>query len=205
MVTEPYPEGPQRGGAVRSSAGSKALSGSKRLYRALRKNKGQALVEFAIVVPLMMLIVLAGADFGIAYNYKNDQTNLAAEALRYAEVNACSACGSSSIEDFIKSTADTAALRNGVSAGSWGIQSPGVQISFCVPSSGSTATIGQVGTPIEAQATSNYLWLPFLKLGTAGITATSIGRIEQPYNTAIPATNAYSQGSGGHPALGMCP
>ncbi len=104
MVNEPYPEGPQRGATVPSSAGS------RRLLRALRENKGQALVEFALVVPLMMLIVLAAADFGVAYNYKNDQTNMAAEALRYAEVNTCAPCGGSSIEDFIKSTADTGAL-----------------------------------------------------------------------------------------------
>ena len=35
---------------------------------------GQALVEFALVLPLLLLLVLGMVDFGKAYNYWNDVT-----------------------------------------------------------------------------------------------------------------------------------
>ena len=59
----------------------------------LRSSRGQSLVEFAIILPVIMLVVLGIIDFGRAYNYKNDQTSLANQAVRYAEVNDCPACG----------------------------------------------------------------------------------------------------------------
>ena len=55
----------------------------------LRSSRGQSLVEFAIILPVILLIVLGILDFGRAYNYKNDQTSLANQAVRYAEVNDC--------------------------------------------------------------------------------------------------------------------
>ena len=48
---------------------------------------GQALVEFALVLPLLLLLVLGMVDFGKAYNYWNDATHLTAEAARFAAVN----------------------------------------------------------------------------------------------------------------------
>ena len=59
----------------------------------VRSSQGQSAVEFAIVLPVILLIVLGILDFGRAYNYKNDETSLANQALRYAEVNDCPACG----------------------------------------------------------------------------------------------------------------
>ena len=153
--------------------------------------KGQALVEFALVVPMILLLALGIFDFSQAYNYKNDQTSLANQALRYAEVNACSGCSGSPIEDYIKTTADSSQLRSGTS-GSFGIAQPGVTISFCLPQAGTT---GAIGDPLEAKATSTYRWLPFLSLGNVTITATAIGRIEQAYNTVTPSSNAYANGT----------
>jgi hypothetical protein len=38
-------------------------------------------------------------ELGQAFNYQNDLTNMANQAIRYAEVNSCQACGSSTVED----------------------------------------------------------------------------------------------------------
>ena len=89
----------------------------RRLLRATLREKGQALVEFAMVVPLLLLLVLGVADFGLAYNYKNDQTSMANQALRYAVVNSCTVCGGQSIEDYVKTTADSPELEHGNSSG----------------------------------------------------------------------------------------
>jgi len=47
----------------------------------LRDTNGQAVVELAPVVPV--LILLGILDFGRAFNYQNDETHLANEAVRY--------------------------------------------------------------------------------------------------------------------------
>ena len=157
----------------------------------LRGQSGQALVEFALIVPLILLLVVGIFDFSQAYNFKNDQTSLANQALRYAEVNACKVCGATPIEDYVKTTADSPDLQSG-SSGTFGVASPGVTISFCLPQAGTT---GAVGDAIEAKATSTYRWLPFLNLGTVTITATAIGRIETAYNSVTPSSNAYANGT----------
>ena len=64
----------------------------------LADRSGQALVEFALVVPLILAIVLGIVDFGRAYNYKNDVTSLANQAARLAEVNSCAVCNGMSID-----------------------------------------------------------------------------------------------------------
>jgi hypothetical protein len=150
-------------------------SAGRQLLAAALHEKGQALLEFAIVVPLLLLLVLGIADFGLAYNYKNDQTSLANQALRYGVVNQCAPCMSGqTIEDYVKTTADSGNLENGNTPGSFGIQQPGVTITFCLPN-GST---GHAGEPLEAKATSTYDWLPFLNLGSVTIESSAIGRIE---------------------------
>ena len=44
-------------------------------------------MEFALVLPLLLLLVFGMLDFGKAYNYWNDATHLTAEGARYAAVN----------------------------------------------------------------------------------------------------------------------
>ncbi len=134
-----------------------------------------------MIVPLVALLFLGIADFGLAWNYKNDETSLANQALRYAEVNSCPQCGAGSIESFVKSTADSTELQTG-SGGTFGIQSPGVTISFCRPP-GST---GAVGDSLQANAVATYKWLPFLALGDATLKSTAIGRIEVNPNSPGP-------------------
>ena len=54
---------------------------------AIRDESGTALVEFAFVLPLLLVLVLGIADFGRAFNYWIDSTHLANVAARYAAVN----------------------------------------------------------------------------------------------------------------------
>jgi hypothetical protein len=155
-----------------------------------RNADGQALVELALVIPVVLMIILGILDFGRAYNYQNNETSLANQALRYAEVNACSACNGQPIETYVKSTADSGELRSGGSG--VGIQSPGVTISFCSP--GPAVSSGQAGQPLQVTATATYRWLPYLIIGDSTISSTATGRIEAAYNQANPSANAYAQG-----------
>jgi Flp pilus assembly protein TadG len=55
--------------------------------RALRDEKGQGLVELALVLPLLLLILLGIADLGRAFYYTVMITGAAREAAAYAAVN----------------------------------------------------------------------------------------------------------------------
>src|ERR1700751_2296201 len=97
-------------------------SGAKRRMDA--NQRGAALVEFVLVLPLVLLILFGMVDFGKAFNYWNDETHLANEAARQAVVNSCPQCTSGQkINDWIRTEADSAELQNG---GTQSISSPGV-------------------------------------------------------------------------------
>lgn len=53
----------------------------------LREEKGQNLVEFALVVPLLLLLVIGIAEIGRAWMARNILTGAAREAARIAAVN----------------------------------------------------------------------------------------------------------------------
>jgi hypothetical protein len=125
--------------------------------------RGQALVETAIAVPLLLLLVLGIVDFGKAYNYQNDITHLANEAARYATVNACIDAGCTPIETAVKNDADTGDLRSG--GGS--IESPGVTIFICRPGGAADPTDPR----IEAVATARYKFSVFVHTFIKRITA----------------------------------
>ncbi len=158
-----------------------------RIRTRLTNRSGQSLVEFALVLPLLLILILGIVDFGLAYNYKNDETHLANEAARFAVVNTCSPCGpGQKIEDFVKSDADSGDLRNGGGQ----IASPGVQVTFCFearqPGSPVTGPLGQVDDALRATVTADYKYLPFL-VGAVGlpttitITSKATQRVEVPY------------------------
>jgi hypothetical protein len=163
---------------------------------------GVALIEFALVLPLILLLLFGMIDFGKAFNYWNDETHLANEAARQAAVNKNPGAPSSpSLEQWIKDRADSAELKNGGSS----IDTPGVSVSFCFvdaqgptdPSPGAPDT--RVGHPVKAIVRATYRWLGYLVGQKAvvspkqTITATSTMRIEQPYDSSSPSSNAYSQ------------
>jgi Flp pilus assembly protein TadG len=58
-----------------------------RRTRILRREEGQATVEFAIVIPLLLLLVVGIFEFGKAFNYWIDLNHLANEGARWAAVD----------------------------------------------------------------------------------------------------------------------
>src|SRR5215210_2288874 len=61
--------------------------GGRSALRRLGSDRGVALVEFALVLPVLMLLLIAMLEFGKAFNYWIDQTHLANEGARWAAVN----------------------------------------------------------------------------------------------------------------------
>jgi hypothetical protein len=158
--------------------------------------RGVALIEFVLVLPLVLLLLFAMIDFGKAFNYWQDETHLANEAARYAVVNK-NPLGGGSLEAAVKQDADSGELKNGCSGCS--IQSPGINVSFCFVNpdpSDPTKPDTRVGAPLRATVTTTYHWLAYL-VGqglplTSGLSASATMRIEQPYTDSPPGSGNYS-------------
>jgi Flp pilus assembly protein TadG len=142
--------------------------------------RGAALIEFALILPLVLLLLFGMIDFGKAFNYWNDETHLANEAARYAVVNKNPLPGGGPLETAVKQDADSAELRNGCSGCSIG--SPGIKVSFCFVN-GVTAT--KAGDPLRATVSADYHWLAYLVgqglRAKSGLTGSATMRIEQDY------------------------
>jgi TadE-like protein len=172
--------------------------------------EGQTLVEFALILPLLLIVLLGIIDLGKAFGYKNDLTNLANQAARAAAVNKCpgpSPC--TSIESWIRNQAPPGELKNGGgSITGTGLQA-GSAIRFTFTDPGAPNYC--VGDPVAATVKVHYNWLNFLKLsgvlpslGT-DITGSATVRLEKTYEVppqGDPALNVYSA-SNIHPAT--CP
>jgi Flp pilus assembly protein TadG len=122
----------------------------------MRDESGVALVEFALVLPLLLLLLFGMLDFGKAFNYWIDETHLANEAARWAVVN--NNPGSGTLQAWVLSQADTPELRNG------GTSSVPTKAQVCItfPTNSQTGTSGRVGDPVNVTVSVTYNWLPFV-------------------------------------------
>ena len=138
-----------------------------------------ALVEFALVAPLLFVVLFGMLDFGRAFNYWIDSTHLANEGARWAVVNKNP--GSGTLQEYIQGQGDTNELRDG---GSASVPDP-LQVCINFP------TGGAVGQPVVVTASVTYHWLPFLS-DRIGILATTVTGSSTMRLEAVP-TN-YSAG-----------
>jgi Flp pilus assembly protein TadG len=148
----------------------------------MKSEKGTALVEFALVVPILLLLLLGLLDFAKAFNYWNDETHLAAEGARWAVVNSNPGSGQT-LQQYLQQQADTSELR-GLAV---------VCVSF--PNNPDTGSSGQVGDPVSVTVKSRYTWLPFVSSRARLAPSTTITGSATMRLEALPT--AYSAGSGG--------
>ena len=118
------------------------------------------MVEFALVLPLLLFLILGTMWFGLALNYWIDETHLTREAARYAAVD-YNPGPEATLQASIQQQADTAALKDGVGNT---VAGPGV-VCIGFPVNPVTGTTGQVGDPVEATMTVTYNFIPFLADG----------------------------------------
>jgi Flp pilus assembly protein TadG len=126
----------------------------------LRCEKGQALVEFALVLPMIIVVLFGVVLFGLALNDWIDETQLASSAARWAAVNNEHGLGGEinqpSFVKWVKEQGDNENVKNAT-------------VTMCSP----TSTVGDY---VEVKLTYNYKWFEvaglFAKLfGGTGIKA----------------------------------
>lgn len=143
----------------------------RRLAARLRDERGQALVEFALVLPVLLLAVVGILSFGRAMNYDEQATHLANLVARAAAVDQVppSATGQTLLQ-WVRSQADSPELANGTGAVTDALQ-------VCV----STPNGTDVGSDITIKTWFTFSWLPILKVGpNTTVTRSATMRIEVP-------------------------
>jgi Flp pilus assembly protein TadG len=127
-----------------------------------RGERGVAMVEMAIVLPVFVFILFAVIELGRGVNYWIDETHLANEGARWLVVNKDLGCGGTNcLQTYLPAQADAADLQSAMS------------VSWTFPNG--TCNVGDPAT-----VTVTYLknWLPFLNLAPTHITGSATMRIE---------------------------
>jgi Flp pilus assembly protein TadG len=160
------------------------------LARALRRGRdrarsedGVALVEFALVLPVLALLLFGMLDFGKAFNYWIDETHLANEGARFAAVNKNPASSGTTLQEYIREQATTPELRDG---GTASVTSP---LQVCIEFPAGTSNVGD---PVKVTVETNYQWLGVITGEIPGLTAATI-RGQATMRLEVQPTN-YSAG-----------
>src|SRR5919201_851538 len=161
--------------------------------RRIARERGTALAELAIVMPILMVLVLGMIDFGKAFNSWIDETHLANEGARLASVNySVPGCTNSNpdicLAQYIQQGADFGELKSGRSSDAYAPAQNAAQVCISYPqnTANSPATQGLIGDPVQVTVSVNYQWLKYvtgrLKLpgGVPPITGKATMRLEQP-------------------------
>ena len=136
---------PSNGGSNGPPRSPSTVSGRGRFRRLIGSERGTAIVEFALIAPILFLLVFGIVEFGRALNYYNDLTQLSGQGARAAVVGRnpdgtavgtgggpCPANGQTIQCQIAKTYPTDAELQNGISvclgildpAGSGNIQAP---------------------------------------------------------------------------------
>lgn len=126
-------------------------------HRALCDQHGAALVEFVLVLPVLLLLLMGIVDFGRALNYWIDETHLANEAARFAAVGHNPGADSLTLQQWTRAQAVTDELRDDL----------GLQVCLDFPNG------PEVGEPVEIRVTATFAWLPFIT-NRVGLTTTEL-------------------------------
>jgi Flp pilus assembly protein TadG len=127
------------------------MSSFHHIRKELRSESGQAGIEYALVLPAVVIILLAIVDFGFAFNYWNNEQELASATARYAAVGRNPGPGGS-LQATMKSTVASNALKNG------GTNSLPTAVQVCV----SFPDGRGVGKRVVVDVHTDYHWIGFV-------------------------------------------
>jgi Flp pilus assembly protein TadG len=147
----------------------------------VRDESGQALVEFALVLPVLLAGLLGILWFGRVMNYNEQATHLVNEAARYAAV------GNVPVNSDGTMPASLGAWVRGQAVGE--LQTAKGDVSgtptVCLTYQSSTPVVGQF-----VQITMKFVWhwLPFFKLGTSTTVSQTVDMRLEAIPTGAAAT-----------------
>lgn len=171
--------------ADKGDMASARASRDERAFGARSRERGQAMVEFALIAPVLLLIVIGIIQFGVALNFWFDMQRIANQGARWAVVN-CGPSGST----VCSPTLQTALENDIISSGN----NPTVEICFESMTGNSGGTpVATVGDPVTVRLIEKYKFAPIVKVASVNLRATATMRLEQKPTSAALA------------GIGLCP
>ena len=128
---------------------------ASREVRRRERESGQALVEFALIVPLFLVIVVGAIQFGVALNFWLDMQRLANQGARSAAVNCGSGsnqCGPTTLELYLGQKTALTPEGQVVSSGN----SPTVEVCYVPPSPMPSGWAPDAGDAVRVQLNERY-------------------------------------------------
>jgi Flp pilus assembly protein TadG len=174
---------------------------------------GTALVELALVLPLLLILLLGMLDFGKAFNEWMSQTQLAGEGARLAAVNYCPnpssdgagnlicdwssiSCGSTNANRCLAQYIDNQTLgelKSGRVVSSNAPAQNASQVCISYPNGATT----KVGDPVHVTLKVRYQWLNYvttrLSVGSTLLTGSATMRLESKpfFGVPLDSTTCY--------------
>jgi hypothetical protein len=178
------------GRADKSCIATRAPSGTSCTVRHLRGERGQALVEFALIAPLFIALVVGVVQFAVALNFWFDLQRLANQGARSAAVNCgvgANQCGSTTLEEYLGPKTQATPEGQVISKGN----TPLVEVCYVPPSDPAPAGWSpSVGDAVRVQLKERYRLQAIVGLAKIDLRARATMRIEQipnsNGNTALP-------------------
>jgi Flp pilus assembly protein TadG len=151
-----------------------------RLFRACgsdeNREAGVAVIEFALVAPILLVLLIGMLEFGKAFNYWIDETHLASSGARWAVVNNWPGKGTTGLAQYIQQQADTRELKTG------GTTSVPTRARVCITFPPVGHSTPQTGDPVKVTVSVSYHWLPLigdqLAVTSSTITGAATMRLE---------------------------
>ena len=138
----------------------------------IRDASGQSVVEFAIILPLVVVVILALADFGRALFMYLEAEHAASDAARMAAVDSTPP-GGTSLQNYLQQALVFGELGTG-SGSAAGAQG---KAKLCISFPNGTANRGD---PVNVKVTNTFNWVPGgIIPGSAQIAGSATMRIEQ--------------------------
>jgi TadE-like protein len=157
------------------------------------EDRGVALAELALVLPLLLVLLFGMVDFGKAFNEWIDETHLANEGARLAAVGypaVITGCDGSTVTNpntcltqYIRDGADIPELKAGHAGNPYSDAQSAAQVCISYPTNPATGSHGQIGDPVQVTVYVAYKWLHYLvrrvSLPTTPITGKATMRLER--------------------------
>ena len=127
------------------------MSTFKNIRHRSTSESGQAAIEYALVLPVVVIFLLAIVDFGFVFNFWNNEQELASSTARYAVVGRNPGPGAT-LQASMRTTIASNALKNG------GTNSIPSAAQICV----SFPDGRGVGKRVVVTVSADYHWLRFV-------------------------------------------
>jgi Flp pilus assembly protein TadG len=157
------------------------------------RERGQAMVEFALILFPLLILVAGVIQFGIGLNFWLDENRIANQGARFAVVNQWPGCDRTVAADGCVNTPTCGAAPTNQSlvnylecqAISKGLRNS-VTVTVCYPNDGDAANDGEVGTPVRVRLEAPFKFVPILNIGTIKLRGSAEMRLEQDQTNTFP-------------------